>query len=262
MAERQAIEREILDLLPSDGSSVLNRVMMALIGRRLGESVNIETYFGAVENLSAKDVIGRQRGQGGKVYRLQPIVREVIDESIAWPEPKLMPSLGKFLKTVFYKSLDLPSQALWKVVDTSMHGPQEKWGRPDFTVVSVVPLKVIPGPQLDVYAFELKAEPKADVTSVHQALAQTRMTHFGYLVWHLPEGSPHETRYGAVAEQCRRHGIGLILIRDPNWLETWSIEIDAQRQPSAISDVDGFLAARLSPDDCAEIRQKLTGGAA
>lgn len=260
MADRQAIEREILELLPADGSPVLNRVMMALIGRRLGEPVDTETYFTAVDTLSASDFVGRQRGQGGKIYRLQPIVREPSDASMAWPEPKLMPSLGKFLKTVFYRSLDLSAGALWQVIDTSMHGPQEKWGRPDFTVVSVVPLKVVPQPQLDVYSFELKAEPKADVTSVQQALAQTRMTHFGYLVWHLPEGSQYETRLGAVSEQCRRHGIGLILIRDPEALETWSVEIDAQRQPTAVSDVDGFLAARLSDHDCRAIRQKLMGG--
>ncbi|MGB8984561.1 MAG: hypothetical protein WCC12_22025, partial [Anaerolineales bacterium] len=126
--------------------------------------------------------------------------------------------------------------------------------------VSIMPMRVLPTPQLDVYAFELKAEPAADLTSVHQALAQTRMTHFGYLVWHLPEGSSHETRVGAITEQCRLHSIGLILIRDPDVLESWSIEVEAARQATAPADIDSFLAARLTEADCTEIKHALAGG--
>ena len=260
MADRQEIERQILELLPADGTPVLNRVMMALIGRRLAARLDIEDYFAAVDALSAAEAIGRQCCQGGRIYRLQPVPVAGELQAIAWPEPRLMPSLARYLTTVFWRSLDLPPNALWKVADTSMLGPQEKWGRPEITVVSIVPLRVLPTPQLDVYAFELKAEPAADLTSVHQALAQTRMTHFGYLVWHLPEGSPHETRLASIAEQCRRHGIGLILIRDPDLVETWVVEVDAARQSTADSDIDGFLAARLSEALRSEIRQRLVGG--
>lgn len=257
MVSRQETEKQILELLPADGSPVLNRAMMALIARRLGAHLDFDTYFAAIDALSAGGTIGRQRGQGGKIYRLKPAAGETF--AVDWPEPKLMPNLARYLRTVFWRTLDLPPDRLWKVVDTSMHGPQEKWGRPDFTVVSIMPLRVLPAPQLDVYAFELKAEPAADLTSVHQVLAQTRMTHFGYLVWHLPDGSPYETRRADVIEQCHRLGIGLILIRDPDLLETWLVEVDAARQNTAPSEIDSFLAARLSEVDCAEIRQRLSG---
>jgi len=260
MVEQKAVEAEILNLLPPDGAAVLNRVLMALIGRRLGDRIGSDLYFAAVDALSALDAIGRLRGQGGKIYRVAVIPQfDPAALAIAWPEPKLMPSLGKFLKTVFWRGLDLPRNHTYKVVDTSMHGPQEKWGRPDFTVVSVTPMRVLPMPQLDVHAFELKAEPAADITSVHQALAQTRMTHFGNLVWHLPEGSPHEARFAGVLEQCRLHGVGLILIRDPDVVETWSIEVEPVRQATAPTDVDSFLAARLSEADCIDIKRALAG---
>ncbi len=170
-----------------------------------------------------------------------------------------MPSLGKYLKTIFYRGLNLPKKHTYKVIDTSMHGPQEKWGRPDYTVVSISPMRVLPAPQLDVYAFELKAEPAADITSVHQAFAQTRMTHYGSLVWHLPEGSPYETRFAIIAEQCRSHGVGLILIRDPDVLEGWSTEVEPVRQATALADIDSFLAARLTERDCNEIKSALAG---
>ena len=91
MVDQKAIEREILTLLPLDGAAVLNRVMMALIGRRLGERIGSDTYFAAVDALSAVDAIGRQRGQGGKIYRSAVVVQ--IDPAmltIAWPEPKLI----------------------------------------------------------------------------------------------------------------------------------------------------------------------------
>jgi hypothetical protein len=261
MVDQKTIETEILNLLPADGSTVLNRVMMALIGRRVGAKVDGDAYFFAVDALVRAEIINRQRGQGGKIYRatVQPTV-DADTLVTPWPEPKLMPSLGRFLKTIFWRGLDLPSKHTYKVVDTSMHGPQEKWGRPDFTVISVIPMRVLPTPQLDVYAFELKAEPAADITSVHQALAQTRMTHFGYLVWHLPEGSNYGARLDGISEQCRLHGVGLILIRDPNWVETWSIEVEPVRQATASADIDGYLAARMSELDCLELKRALVGG--
>lgn len=260
MADRQEVEQQILALLPRDATPVLNRAMMALIGRRLGQRVDPEIYFSALDALSASESIIRLRGQGGKILRAARLPETPAAGASSWPEPKLMPSLGRYLNTLFWRGLDLPKQSLWKVVDTSMHGPQEKWGRPDFTAVSVVPLKILGHAEIDVYSFELKAEPAADLVSVHQALAQTRKTHYGYLVWHLSEGSILESKLSELADQCRRHGVGLIRIRDPDLVETWSIEVDAERQNTSLYDIDDYLVARLSESDCAEIRRYLSGG--
>jgi hypothetical protein len=259
MADKKVIETEILNLLPPDGAPVLNRVMMALIGRRLGERIGTELYFAAVDALGAVDAIGRKRGQGGKIYRIAVIPEiDPATLAIAWPESKLMPSLGKFLKTVFWRGLDLPANHTYKVVDTSKCGPPEKWGKPDFTVVSVTPMRVLPTPHLDVHAFELKTESAADITSVHQALAQRRMTHYGNLVWHLPEASSFENGLAKVIENCGLHGIGLILIRDPEVVETWSIEVEPVRKATAPADIDSFLAERLTEADCIEIKRALS----
>jgi hypothetical protein len=170
--DRQTIEQQILALLPEDGSPVLNRAMMALIGRRLAAPVEPATYFSALDTLAAGEIIVRQRGQGGKIARATLMQRTSAIGEIAWPETKLMPSLGRYLETLFWRSLDLPGGFYWNVVDTSVHGPQEKWGRPDFTAISIVPLKVLGRAEVNVYSFELKAQQGADLTSVHQALAQ------------------------------------------------------------------------------------------
>ncbi|MDX2287254.1 MAG: hypothetical protein NW217_00315 [Hyphomicrobiaceae bacterium] len=260
MSDRQRVEQQILALLPRDGTSVLNRAMMPLVGRRMGQRVDPEIYFAALDVLSAADLIVRHRGQGGKISRATRLPEPLTSDIAPWPEPKLMPSLGRYLNTLFWRGLDLPKQSYWKVVDTSMHGPQEKWGRPDFTAVCIVPLKVLGRAEVDIYSFELKAESAADVVAVHQALAQTRKTNYGYLVWHLPEASVLEPKLTEISEQCRRHGVGLIRIWDPEMVETWSIEVDPVRQSTALFDIDQFLAARLSPSDCDEIRRKVFGG--
>lgn len=260
MVERMELQRQILNLLPEDGAPVLNRVMMALLGRRREARVGLDEYFGALEALSASNLIGRLRGQGGKIYRiaaLEPPVEDLTSPS-AWTELRLMPSLEKYLKTVFWRVLDLPRGFSWQVVNTSSRGPREKWGRPDYTVVNIVPFSVLPSRQLDVYAFELKTETSADLTSVHQALAQTRMVHFGYLVWHLPEGSIHETRLTEISDQCRRHGIGLIVFTDPDVVEAWWIEVDAERQPTPDGEIDAFLTTRLLDAERDELQRTLT----
>jgi hypothetical protein len=66
--------------------------------------------------------------------------------------------------------------------------------------------KFLPGAQVDVRGFELKTETGGSVLAVHEALAQTRFTHFGHLVWHLPEGSRSETRLAEIADQAANMG--------------------------------------------------------
>ena len=61
---------------------------------------------------------------------------------------------------------------------------------------------------------------------VHEALAQTRFTHFGHLVWHLPEGSRSETQLTEIEDHCGEHGIGLIRMRDPSVKSGCEILID------------------------------------
>ena len=76
------------------------------------------------------------------------------------------------------------------VPNASTMGPRRgRWARPDFILVSAMRFNLMPGAQLDVHSFEFKTESGASVLAVHEALAQTRFTHFGHLVWHLPPDS-------------------------------------------------------------------------
>lgn len=103
----------------------------------------------------------------------------------------------------------------------------------------------MPGAQLDVYSFELKAEFGATDLAVYEALAQTRFTHFGYLVWHLPRDSAAQARLQEITAQCSQHGVGLIRIHDPKDDEKFETILDPVRKSTPQAAVDGFLEQRL-----------------
>jgi hypothetical protein len=122
-----------------------------------------------------------------------------------------MAPLRRFLEGAFQEGLDLPAGSICIVQDTSAMGPvRGRWARPDYILVSAMRFKLMPGSQIDVHSFELKTESGATDLAVYEALAQTRFTHFGHLVWHLPTNSKAEARLAEIEKQCEEHGIGLI----------------------------------------------------
>ena len=158
-----------------------------------------------------------------------------------------MQPLRSYLEGAFRGGLDLPADGIGIIQDTSAMGPAKgRWARPDFILVSAMRFKFLPGAQVDVHGFELKTETGGSVLAVHEALAQTRFTHFGHLVWHLPEGSKSETRLAEIEDHCGEHGIGLIRMRDPSAKAGCEILIDPVRKSTLSMAIEGFLEARLS----------------
>lgn len=171
-----------------------------------------------------------------------------------------MPVLDRYLAGPFREGLDLPKGSLCLVQDTSGIGPSRgRWARPDYILVSAMRFRLLPGSQVDVHSFELKTETGCDVLAVHECLAQTRFTHFGHLVWHLPEGSRAEARLDEIEAHCAAHGVGLIRIRDPDEAGTGEILVDPQRKPTLAATVDGFLEARLTPAGRRKLEAALGG---
>lgn len=248
----------LLELIPTDGTPVLNRVMRVMIGRKLGRPLDAEEYYAARNQLQSEGRIGVTQGQGGKVFLLAASVETEPEVAELWSEAALMPRLHAYLKGAFLSELDLPEGAAAIVQDVSRTGPREgQWTRPDFVLVSVAELRFVPERQLGVHTFELKAEHGGTVQAVHEALAQTRFSHFGHLVWHLPDGSPAEARLAEIESQCILHGIGLILMRDPNQPEACDVRIEPTRRATLAMDIDGFLGSRLSVEHQRELLKAL-----
>lgn len=261
------LAKQMLALLPPDGTPVLNRVMRAMLARRLEIPIDQDRYFEARDQLLRLGRVGIQRGQGGQIFLLPeqasqiaaPAARE-IPAAERWSETRLMGALQKYLTGAFAKGLDLPKEAACIVQDTSAMGARRgRWARPDFILVSAMKFNLMPGAQVDVHSFELKTESGATDLAVYEALAQTRFTHFGHLVWHLPEQSESEARLAEIEQQCEQHGIGLIRIYNPLDEEACEILVDPVRKTTSPAIVDGFLEKRLNESQRRKIARAING---
>jgi hypothetical protein len=254
-------------LLPTDGTPVLNRVARMMLARDLGRTITDAQYEQARGELFAKGRIGRLRGQGGQIFLAKAedgnFVEEPADPRSRLAEPNLMPLLERYLQGTFIRELDLPKHGEALVKDVSRLGPPlGRWARPDYIVVTAMRFKIMPGAQLDVHSFELKAEFGATDLAVYEALAQTRFTHFGTLVWHLPQNSNAAARLPEMTAQCAQHGVGLIRILDPTTDEGFETVLEPIRKPTLASAVDGFLEQRLDAGEQNRLRAALHGAAA
>ncbi|HVX98769.1 MAG TPA: hypothetical protein VHA55_03135 [Pseudorhodoplanes sp.] len=259
----QEIANRMLALLPDDGTPVLNRVMRVMLSRELATTVTEDQFFAARDKLLDKGRIGRLRGQGGQIFLLKD--RQASEELPPpapefWSEAALMPRLQRYLDGPFRRNLELPEGSACIIQDTSTMGPvRGRWARPDFILIAARRFKYVPTPQLDVHSFELKNERGVDDLAVYEALAQTRFTHFGHLVWHLPSESKSETRLLEIEKQCEQHGIGLIRIREPEDPSSFEVLLDPVRKETAPGIVDDFLDLRLNASQREDVCRALNG---
>ncbi len=264
-----ALRAAVVAMLPDDGTPVLNRVMRVMLARRLERDVDDATFFAARDDLLAQGVVGRLRGQGGQIFLAKPEPARVAvprdaEPTDTWPEASLMAPLRAYLEGPFRAALDLPADGACVVEDTSVKGPYRgKWARPDFVLVSAMRFKLMPGAQVDLHSFELKTEAGGGVLAIHEALAQTRWTHFGHVVWHLPGGSKAEMMLDDIVNHAEEHGVGLIRMRQPERAATGGCEVlvDPRRKPTLGAVADGFLESRLSSGQKATLLKAIGGQA-
>lgn len=262
------IAKQMLVLLPEDGTPVLNRVMRVMLARALSADLDEERYGHARRKLAERGRIGLRTGHGGGIF-LKPHSaappRAGLDEtSGGWTEARLMPCLKAYLDGPIQNELDILRGAKCLAYDTSAVGRTGiQWARPDFTLISVKQFRLLPGVEVDVHSFELKTESGgASDLAVYEALAQTRFTNFGYLVWHLPHGSRYEKKLSGIVKQCGQHGIGFIRAPDPRQCGTWDILVEPARKSTPAAEVDLFLDERLQDAQRRQIRSLLNGAGA
>lgn len=253
------IAASLLKQLPPDGTPIPNRAARALVTQDLAQLVTIEDYFAARDKLLEQRKVGRVRGQGGSVFRLL----SVIEEETTAPEPAGVPSerslmepLGAALSTQFRQWLDLPPPGVVEVADIAQTRARGQWSNPDYLLVSVCPLSVLAGYQIDVHVFELKNEAGGRIQAVHEALAHARFAHFAHLVWYLPRGSRREAELDQIAAHCRLHGVGLIRMHEDKAIEA---VVDPVRTRATPLEIDGFVESRLPKQQVARIRKAMGG---
>jgi hypothetical protein len=265
------IAKQIVVLLPEDGTPVLNRVMRVMLARALSADIDEDRYVAARRKLAERGQIGLKQGPGGQIFlkARSPVTRprDQVRSQVGsddWTEARLMPCLRGYLDGPIQTALDILRGARCVAYDTSSIGKTGvQWARPDFTLVSVKQFKLLPGVEFDVHSFELKTESGgASDLAVYEALAQTRFTNFGYLVWHLPAASKYEKKLSGIEKQCGQHGIGFIRARDPRRFETWDVFVEPARKATPAAEIDLFLDERLQDSQRRQIRALLGGAPA
>jgi hypothetical protein len=142
-------------------------------------------------------------------------------------------------------------------LDTSTGAQDGQWRRCDYTGIAIAPRAVLGSNEVELYTFELKAEGSGNVVAVHEAEAQTRGSHYGYLVWHIPDRSRTAPRLDAIERECQRTGVGLILFSDPQDLDSFDHRMAAARRPTEAKAIDCFLATRLDGREMETIKARL-----
>jgi hypothetical protein len=261
------IAKQMLVLLPEDGTPVLNRVMRVMLARALSAAIAEDRYVAARQKLVDRGQAGVKGGQGGRIFLKTRSPAEQTKRQQAsdgWTEARLMPCLGQYLDGPIQAELDILRGARCFACDTSSVGRTGvQWARPDFTLISVKQFKLLPGVEFDVHSFELKTESGgATDLAVFEALAQTRFTNFGYLVWHLPRGSKFERKLPLIEKQCSQYGIGFIRAHEPRQCEGWEILVEPERKSTPPAEIDLFLDERLQDAQRRQIRSLLNGAPA
>jgi hypothetical protein len=102
-------------------------------------------------------------------------------------------------------------------------------------------------PELELYGFELKTETGFDISSVHQALAQTRYVHYSHVVVHCADDDVWEKRLADVRDQAQKYGIGVIRLKSIEATGPFEIVLLSARFEPTPRLVDVFLEDR-APD--------------
>lgn len=258
MPSLQVLADRLMNILPPDGSQMLHDDARTLLGRAIEAPVEGETYFSVLAKLERDGEIKRARGPGGAVRLAKPRAPTPVTPERRLHEHRLMPSLQRYLESRFWRRLALPDDAYWTVINTSTGGAQDgQWRRCDFTGIAILPRAVMPGTDLDLYTFELKAIDSGNVAAVAEAEAQTRGSNYGYLVWHVPDRSLVAARLDDVERECQRKGVGLILFSEPQDLGSFDHRMTPKRQATDARSVDRFLINRLDGQKMQTIKARL-----
>lgn len=264
-ATMQNLNKHLALVVASAKSPMRPRELQVLLSNSVERPVPDRDFQRALEELISSGHARRvQGGPGGRIAANSPAepateVTGVVPSDYSL-EQSLMPHVEKYLATTFASSeAGLSERAKIWLCDTSVGGPlgAGPWSRPDFTLVAATRFRFSRPPQLDVFGFELKPEMRCDIRAVHEAYAQTRFVHYGYLMWHLPASSRKRKSLSGIRTHCSDLGVGLIVFPDPSEAASFEVLVDPARKSPSPEALEAFLTHRVSAQKCAEIEEAL-----
>lgn len=261
----QDLKRHLAVIIAAAKSPMRPRELQVLLSNVVEKPVADRDFQRALEGLL--EAGGARRVQGGPGGRIaanapaepaaEPPNAGANDYSL---EQTLMPFVERYLSTTFASSeAGLSERAKVWLCDTSVGGPlgSGPWSRPDFTLVAATRFRFSRPTQLDVFGFELKPESRCDIRAVHEAYAQTRFVHYGYLIWHLPNASRRRKALSGIRTHCADLGVGLITFHEPADSSSYEVLVDPARKSPSPEALEAFLTHRIPAPKCAEIEEAL-----
>jgi hypothetical protein len=252
-------------ILDVGGSLIPTEHARTLMGQQSQSLVSDAEFAAAVNALEERGIlrVARQTADGDRAVGLSAaalkdikdrIARHESLDPVAWKERQLMPALFRYLHYRFHRVLKLGIDARWRVVETASGSRRNgQWTLGDYTALEVQRSVSRQGHDLILHSFELKRSKGGNVSSVAQALRQSSMAHYGYLVWHCPTEEKTGKKFSSVVSECRQMGVGLIAFDHPQDLDSWEVlfqppyqtrspTIGSQFVREWLPDVDQFLA--------------------
>lgn len=132
-----------------------------------------------------------------------------------------------------------------------------QWTRPDLALIALWKNKYSPTLHLDLYGFEVKTRQGCNLAAVHEALAQNRVVHYSYLVWHTPQSDLQSDHFLQIRDHCEAFRIGLITFSRGRDADTFSIHLRARRADPTPDAVDEFIEIAFPESDRLRILQFL-----
>lgn len=257
-------EKTLLDLIPPDGSTIGNYTLIdrfqEAIKAKTGEAPPEEEYWKARNRLIAEGVINKGRGKGGSVYRSSEALdtqdqhqsstgtaTEDAEEGQVGRD-----SAERRLYEPFKKYLDfwandngLENRIIHQTSDGGGKKTGGKWTRPDFVVFSRRVFEFVHGAFFELITFEIKPQGGDRIESVFETAAHARFSNRSFLAIHQPAGRPDTAEFRRIEDECRRLGLGLIIFRSPESVESYEILVDAEHRIPDPEHMDQFIKAQM-----------------
>lgn len=217
-----------------------------------------EKYWPIRDILLDEGKIKRGRGQGGSVqlipdsYTKHEVEKEAesgYTENKFNKESELYEYCEKIINEYWVKDYRYQRHIVEITANAGSRQTGGKWTRPDITLLGISTYLYLPNKYFDITTFEIKTHAGFDIVGLYEALAHRRFATRSYVVYHVPskERNDEYKKYlYTITYEAKKHGIGVIVIEDPDKYETWIEEVEATRVTPDPDDMNEFIISQVS----------------
>lgn len=194
--------------------------------------------------------IGKGRGKGGSVYRLNGSGQAKPTKSgrkRRGVEGELYSDFEKWLREFWAKEANLTMSWVEKTAHQGRKPTGGKWTRPDFAIVAVNTYRYFPGKFLEVISFEVKPDLQEALAGVFECAAHSVYANRSFLAVYVPNEADKESEeYARIERECERFGLGLVIFNEPAEKDSYEVTVDAAHRTPDPVEVDKFIASQLT----------------